>query len=481
MKFNARNLFCASSVFLALFISGAGFSYALDSKFEIDTKSLVSKPDNVPGKQGEPSSKRVAKHSGKHHASHDIKDGTERKRPHHVKTGKTHGVSKTASRSRHGRRKFVSNRVYRADRTSETGRDRKLQTLHLTMSPKGGSDLILQARSVWGKLVDDSETARGPYVARGKNFSLSLDPSLYPMFPAADGGKIIVDTRDSLPPLVRTILHEQDPKVRVVSGNTENRKWLFSSIIDAAKFYSVEENFTIGFGTDPKLTITSDFKIEKSTESLLNNDVILLNVEENRAGIPSPLVDFLGKEGFRVVDMSAMTAPETGEKHRLLYTVTGKDRQSVVDSLLAALSIRSMTDKEIALDTGSMSGVSLSVRADRYCGEGDKKLVISFSDADPVQYTLLKILEMKGYQVVAIYPGDDFRKISEKLFSALKIPAFYGMHYLWNPGDAPFDVQLSGFVLKGEKGNGENTFVTDVEIDPLVRQLAAYEGYSVIQ
>jgi len=299
------------------------------------------------------------------------------------------------------------------------------------------------------------------------------------VFPAADGGKIVIDTGMTLSPLVKTILREQDPGIRIVSEHPDNRRSFFSSLLAAARFYSVEENFSVNFGSDPKLTVTSDFKIEKTSDSLLKNDVTLVTLPGKRTSMPELLSSFLEKEGFQVIE-SSPSISTVPDGRKVLYSVQGSNQESIVDELFSALSVRYEKNRDLLLDDGALSGVSLSVRADRFSKSNGKKLVFSFSEENPVQYTLLRLLELKGYRVVILNPEDDFREISEKVLSSLGYPAVYGMQPLWEAAEAPFNVQLSGFVVAGNGRNGSRTFLTNVTVDPLVRELARYQGFDVI-
>ncbi|RQW87017.1 MAG: hypothetical protein EHM79_08660 [Geobacter sp.] len=343
----------------------------------------------------------------------------------------------------------------------------------------GREGSIQWTRDVWDRLLQPGRYENGPLVVQGRNFSLSLDPKRYPVFPAADGGKIIIDEGMTLSPMVKTILTEKDPGIRIVMGNPADRKRFFSSLLAAAKFYSVEENFAVDFGADPKLTVTSDFKIEKTSESLLKNDVVLVNVTGQHRGIPPQLISFLDKEGFHVIDSSPAFS-ELSDGRKVLYSIEGSRQDTIVDELFTALSAPCEKNKDLLLDDGALSGVTLSVRADRYSEGNKRKVVISFSEKNPVQYTLLRLLELKGYRVVMLNPEDDFREISEKVLSSLGLPAVYGMQPLWVDDGTPFNVRLSGFVLTGNGRNGARRFLTNVPIDPLVGELARYKGFDVV-
>ena len=56
-------------------------------------------------------------------------------------------------------------------------------------------------------------------------------------------------------------------------------------------------------------------------------------------------------------------------------------------------------------------------KAERYFERGGQRYVVTSFDGDPVNYTLFRILETKGYNVVILEAQDDFRKISEKLIA----------------------------------------------------------------
>lgn len=490
MKRYTLRLFLTFCVVIIVIALAGSDSFALDSVFELDTKVLGSK--NQKTTQSVPPVYK-AKHAGVTQKKLQTGDaGTnELKRKRRV-LGKT---LRKSYRSKSGYRRVLSGQRRKTLRDSHTlsgakephGAEGKFESK--TASPgmvlqsyrmaAGRDSGINWMRAVWDRILQPGRHQNGPLVVQGSNYSLSLDPDRYPVFPAADGGRIVIDAGTTLSPLIKTILREKDAGIRIVSGNPADRKSFFSSLLKAAKFYSVEENFSVDFGSDPKLTVSSDFKIEKTPESLMNNDVVLVNVAGNTRGMPMSLLSFLDKEGFHVIG-SAPAFPETPDGRKMLYRIEGSSQDSIVDDLFSALSTPCEKNKNLVLDDGSLSGVTLSVRADRYSESSNRKVVVSFSEENPVQYTLLRLLELKGYRVVILNPEDDFREISEKILSSQGLSTVYGMQPLWVPDGTPFNVQLSGFVVTGNGRNGVRRFLTNVPIDPLVRALAQYKGFDVI-
>jgi hypothetical protein len=454
-------LFLTFCVFAGLITLGSSGSFALDPKFELDTKALGSK---------KPAGRKTAEpQSGVPTSA--------------VSRKKTQSMPRQTYRSKKGvqrRSPKLGMKQLRKSRYISRARTASPGTLGQSFRASTGRDEgIRWTRKVWDRLLGSGRPDPGPLKIQGRNFSLSLDPEQYPVLPAADGGKIVIDTGMTLSPLVKTILREQDHGIRIVSEHPDNRRSFFSSLLAAARFYSVEENFSVDFGSDPKLTVTSDFKIEKTSDSLLKNDVTLVTLPGKRTSMPQLLSSFLEKEGFQVIE-SSPSISTVPDGRKVLYSVQGSNQESIVDELFSALSVRCEKNRDLMLDDGAHSGVSLSVRADRFSQSNGKKLVFSFSEENPVQYTLLRLLELKGYRVVILNPEDDFKEISEKVLSSLGFPAVYGMQPLWEASETPFNVQISGFVVAGIGRNRSRIFLTNVTIDPLVRELALYQGFDVI-
>ena len=464
-------------------------SFALDPMFKLDTKALGGKNQAEP-KTSAPVTQsadegisrpkpRVESPASEHHNRKPaLQNRTVRKPPLRKRINRKSVVR----RSKYRRKpdaitgasvQFLGNKGGRAQKVSP---GQVTHAFRLSTTPRQD---IQRTRAIWDRIFQCGRQDTVPLVVQGRNFSLSLDPDRYPVLPAADGGKIVIDGARTLPPLVKTILREKDPGIRIVTANPDDQKSFYSTLFAAARVYSVQENFSVDFGSDPKLTVTSDFKIEKTSESLLKNDVVLVNLAGKKNGMPQPLLSFLEKEGFRVVGSPPVLSEEP-DGHKVLYCVDGSNQDTIVDDLYSALSVRYEKNRELLLDDGALSGVTLSVRADRYCERNNRKVVVSFSEENPVQYTLLRLLELKGYRVVMLNPSDDFKEISEKLLTSLGFPAVYGMQSLWAQDGSPFNVKLSGFVVAEKGKNPTRRFLTNVPIDPLVRELARYKGFDVI-
>lgn len=354
------------------------------------------------------------------------------------------------------------------------------QLLHLE-SPditRSVQEASYQIQQTWNKLLPPPQGGLKPITFNSPTFSLTLDPQRYPVYTALDNGKILVDRDGSIPSLVKSLIMEKDPSVRIVSESPLNGKPFLSAMLESAGFYSVEKDFSMDFGTDPKLTIHSDFKIEKTPESLLTQSLVLMNA--GQSPYPEAVSRFLKNDGFTVYEPFALPKPVATGTTRQLRQVTTNKQSDIIDAMLSSISIRPDKDRRLDVFAADNNGISLSVNAERYFKHGGQRFVITTFDGDPVTYTLYRILETKGYQVIILDTKDDFRKLTEKLLSRLHIPATYAKHKLSPDMGANYSLYMTGFKVENPDSPAREVFLTNREFDQVIRDLLAEDGYSII-
>lgn len=507
MLFPGRSLSLIIAVIPLAFLLLPGNALALDPRFELDMKDLDSRmaPAVVPPAKARQPKGALRTHAGRSDgiSRYTVKPGdhlyrilmseygfTEKQAEALIPSVKRiNGISDirclkvgsriaipSGARARGGGKKSAG---IRAERSTAAGSSLPLQSYRLA----GQGDTVdhaavASAEQVWERLVPPSSPVLGRGVEfGGDNFSLSIDPVQFPTLTAHDGATILVDAGGRLPPLVKSLVQERGEPVRIVTENPRNRKRFFASLLEAGGFFSVAENFTVDFGTDPQLTVTSDFKVEKSPESLMKQDLVLLNVD-GKSSTPSSLVSFLGRQGFQVVEPYSRErnpSPQAGhEIHRI-----GAGRASdMADRLISSLDIPYSRDSMVEMYGPGDSGLRLDIRADRFFEVGGTRYVVSYFNGDPVFYTLMRLLETRGYRVVILEEQDDFRRVAEKLAGSLGMNGSYGRHSLWPSDTLPYSVRVSGYLFRNPKGGGK-VLLTDREIDPLIAELATLNGYTV--
>ena len=338
-------------------------------------------------------------------------------------------------------------------------------------------EAVTRVHDVWNRIVPSKNELQKPLVLQAATFSLSLDPERYPTFTRMDGGRIVLDQNGSIPPLVKALIESKDSSVRIVTETPSGTKRFMASLLEAAGFYSVEENFSMEFGVDPKLTVQADFKVEKTAESLMKQDVVLVN--SGLTSIPPFLGEFLKKEGFSLYEPFASLKPFTQHDSRTIHYISAKKQPEMIDSILSAFSVAPERDRRVDVFATDNNGISLSVNAERYFERGGQRFVVTSFDGDPINYTLFRILETKGYKVVILDAQDDFRKISEKIISRMKIKGTFAQHSLLHDGAAGYSLQMSGFKLDDASLPGGGMFLTDRTMDRIIRDIITDNGFTI--
>lgn len=350
--------------------------------------------------------------------------------------------------------------------------------LELPISEHSGQEIIARTQTVWKMMVPSKNEQQKPMSFQTPIFSLTLDQERYPAFARMNGGRIIIDQYGAIPPLVKSLIEDKDSSVRIVTAPPNRSKKFISSLLEAGGFYSVEENFSMEFGSDPKLTVLADFKVEKTADSLINQDVVIIS--NNRTSLPSSLENFLKKEGFTLYEPFASLKPLVPHESRTIHYVSAKKQSEIVDSVLSALSVSPERDHRVDVFAAADNGISLSVNAERYFVHGGQRYVVTTFDGDPVNYTLFRILETTGVKVIILEAQDDFRKVSEKILSRTNVRGSFALHSLLKGDSAGYTLQMSGFKLEDAQLPGGGLFLTDRAMNRIVRDLFIENGFTVI-
>lgn len=504
--FNVQNVVPASCLIALCIVSSV--DGAMDPRFEIDPQSLAvsSSPVKAAGKPV-----RRISHASMEKSSADVK-GT----AYTVKPGdhlfkilmRDYGLSNNEAES------FIEeikreNNIYDIKRLKigqkiiippvrrrADGSLKLIQPLNSTAYKSADADLSVRqsfvlespiahldsqealgrVREAWDRIVLQKADPK-PLSLQTSTFSLTLDPQRYPMFATMDGARILLDQNSSIPPLVKSLIEEKDSNIRIINYSDAGTKQFMSAMLESGGFYSVEENFSMDFGTDPKLTVQSDFKIEKTPESLIKHDVVLMN--SGRMAVPPVLNDFLKKEGFTLYEPFASLKINSNQESRPIQIITAKSQPEMVDAILSAISVSSDRDRSLDVFAADNNGISLAVKAERYFERAGNRYVVTRFDGDPINYTLFRILETKGYRVVILEPKDDFRKVSEKLVSRMKMQGTYAQHNLLQGMSLGYSLQMSGIRLDDSSLPGGGVFLTNLTMDRIIRELLTENGYHI--
>jgi hypothetical protein len=354
----------------------------------------------------------------------------------------------------------------------------QVSTLQLaSTSALPAAAVLQQLQPFWEKVVPSATGALQPLVFKSDTFDLAIDQARYPLMKAADGGKLLLDMDGTLPPLVRSLIQAKDPAVRIVSASPSDGRRFLGAMLAAGGFYSVEEQPVLTFGTDPQLKVRSDFKVERTAESVIRNEVMLVSASRQR--LPDHFTAYLKTQGFEMLEpFSDQMITAVPVRHRVVYTATG-DLNQTVDRLLTSLGVPVECNRRVELFRSLESGISLSVVVDRYFERGDKRYVVARFTGDPVAYTLFRLLETKGYRVIILESKDGFKTVASKLLARMDLPSSYASHLLVSDQLGRYSIQMSGFLLENASSSGGAVILTDRPLERPIRDLLYDHGYQI--
>lgn len=359
------------------------------------------------------------------------------------------------------------------------GREIVAHRLSLRVAQESTRDVIKGARIVWDKLLPAKQSDSTTYSINGKSFSLDLDPAKFPVFATVTGDKIIVDMGGNMSSIVKSLIEQHDSHAKLISYNLGDKTGFYSDLLNAAGFYSVEKNFSVSFGTDPKLTVNSDFKVENDPDSLLQHDIFLINTARGKGGFPNVLDEFMAQQGFKVINVSPPhISDEKGRNGDAINVITEKEPNVMMERLLKALKLSFEKNRMIDLYNMGEAGIGLRIKADYYFERYGKKYVVSVFKGDPEEYTLLRLLDSLNYHVLILDPKEDFRSITSKMIAKLDLSGKYAMYDLLPVQDVPYGIQMSGIMIDAPKRAGK-IFLAETRPDPVITELLKINGYII--
>jgi len=499
-----RALILFTATFFLFIFQGGYSAFALDPRFELNPQTLRQKLPGRPAPAPAPKKTAEPLRKGAGETSYTVKRGD------HLKKILTHdfgmrekeaealipGIERRnqlsgARRLRSGMRIIIPLLGKSAKSAIRPSRSAMHSRPHSGHKKSGGHELVLfkrapeaenggveNVRVVWEKLVPVTQSAHDAVSIRGNNYSLDLAPDRFPLLPAADGGKIVIEAGDRLSPIVKSLIQDHDPGIRFVTYTPQNNKRFFADLLAAGGFYSVEENFSVAFGVDPKLTVTSDFKIENDADSSLQQNIFLLNIGQRRGSFPPPLSGYLAKQGFKVIDLYPAVQRDKIRSGNQIHVITGREPAKLADGLMSALELPFEQNREIGLLNMDDGGVSLRVKADRYFEKNGEKFVVSVFNGDLENYTLLRLLESQRYHVIVLTQDEDFKSIAGKFLAQLHLPGSYAMQDLLAPGEFPYNIRMSGLMVAPPDKRGK-LFLTSSNPERIIGELLELSGYSI--
>lgn len=323
-------------------------------------------------------------------------------------------------------------------------------------TPTMDEGMLRRAKEFWARLFPERKMVEA---APGTE---KVNSEHYLLLAGIDGKKIRI-VPPGKPPVFGNLSGAVEEKWETVVADPANEKEFVKDLLQAAGFATTDGGAPLDFGTDPKLSLKVDFTAAQRMPGTETRKTILVPLEKNGCqALPESLASYLAAKDFRLVAWC-----DSSEKHPVISAVQvisvppGKS-EVMVDAVLEALGIKSSKDHPIEIVVGQTGAAPLVVTVDRYFEADGKRFFLDFGNDAPNRATLFRLLELAGYQRIAIGSTDDFQTVAAKISGAVKVPAVYRKYRFTSVPDGLFSLEITGMLVQKPDVNEGKIFLTDI-------------------
>ncbi len=326
-------------------------------------------------------------------------------------------------------------------------------------SPGVDEGMLRRAKEFWVRLFPGRKPL-GTVPGKGKT-----GPVCEPLLVGLNGKEIRI-VPPATPAVFANLSGAGAAKGETVVADPANEKGFVKELLQAAGFAVTDGGAPLEFGTEPKLSLKVDFTAAQRLPGAEERKTILVLREKNGCQkLPESFVSYLSAKDFRLVAWcdASESSPFSAAVH--VHSVPSGSSDATLDSVLADLGIQAIKDFPIEIQVGQSGAASLKVTVDRYFeGEG-KRFFVDLGNDTPNRATLFRLLELAGYQRIAVVGTDTLRTISAKISAALNIPADYHSYHLTSLPDGFFTLDITGILFQQPGSAGVKIFLTNGPVD----------------
>ncbi|RQW82930.1 MAG: hypothetical protein EHM79_17350 [Geobacter sp.] len=319
--------------------------------------------------------------------------------------------------------------------------------------------MLRRAKEFWARLFPERKSVElTPETAEAGLES-------YPVLAGINGKEIRI-VPPGIAPIFGNLSGVEVEKSETVVADPANERGFVKELLQAAGFATTDEGTPLEFGTEPKLTLKVDFTAARRTPGVEIRKTILVLLEKNGCLVlPESFVSYLAAKNFRLVAWCDVSEkPSATAAVQVISLPPGKP-EVLADAVLDALSLKTSKDHPIEIVVGQTGAASLSVTVDRYFEGGGKRYFLDFGNAAPNRATLFRLLELAGYQRIAVGSADDFRTVAAKISTAVNIPAEYRKRQFSSIPDGRYTLEIAGILFSQPGSGGGKIFLTGIPLE----------------
>jgi hypothetical protein len=350
----------------------------------------------------------------------------------------------------------------------------------LDASPPEGLRLAAKAYEALGETLVGGGALYLPLKGAG---TLRLDTDRYPMVSLGSGGVLIFDPRNTVSPAVKDLIEASWPSYRVVRlGDAPSGEEALDRALRASGYHAVSRFKEVTLGGDVRLTLSCDWLVEKTPDSILEDGLYAVNYARHpREVFPEQIVAYAGRRNIRVVNLLATPAGEPPPEpvqpgNAVAESLRSADSLALVDRVLTRLGLPFQRNQEVSVPADGEGGLSATLNA-RWLVAGPRQLVIG---PEELPAPLAALLAERGFDHLAIDgrlpPGEAVAALLTALRLEHTAPTVV-LSPAGTQGKEKFSITLPGVFLRRAR---ESLLFTRVAPDELILAFLASRGVRVI-
>lgn len=329
------------------------------------------------------------------------------------------------------------------------------------------------------QLGESLKTDGSLHLPLGDLGTIDIAGAAYPFVQFSTGRSVILDADGTLPREWSSGIPASWPSYAVVSpGGDDDFSDLLGELFRLSGYHSVTSREPFTIGREASVTLVPDFLVLKTSSSLVEDEVFLVNVEgPSLASLPDEIKVLASDHRIRIIEVDPSAedyAPPAGAEYARNYAfkLTSPNRQLLFQELANRLGLD--TGKSLPLTAGTKDrGLSFTPRDSLLLRHGDRQCLVYFGpDLDS-----LSQLAASGVQTIAAGPGEPLLDVLRSALSALKMKVSGPVVEFYRPSDR-HHVTVPGLYLSSPEGP---TLITDTDVGDHLSSYLVGSGMNVIQ
>jgi len=345
---------------------------------------------------------------------------------------------------------------------------------------KAPSPLTQQLSEFFALLGEEWINSGEHFIPLKAGGQVNLKAEAFPILSLGNGQRVIVDLYHELPEKMAQVIAANWENYRIVhlKGN-EDLRGALNKILPACDPYRVyKQGEPLELQGDITLQVSADYILQSSEDR--SKTLLIHLADKNAYRMPMELRSFLAHYGVKTIEYPPGQPPagEAAPLGKADVLFAGKDKGTIVESVLNLTGQTFSRDVEMPIIQGQKSGVSLSVKADFFLYVDGKDSII---DCTGIGADIVPLLKEYKVSVLSLGNEQDPAQLVARTLEFIGV-TFDSKPQPFTPagkaGGKNYKLTIPGIVFKDT--HGRNVFASHLKLPDDIAGFLSRQGYMVL-